>query len=620
MCGIVGFAGRDAIDTERLRGMSDALTHRGPDDRGEWLAPDRAVGFGHRRLSIIDLSPGGHQPMTDGTGGLHVAFNGEIYNYLELRAELARLGHTFRSASDTEVLLEAYREWGEDFLRRLTGMFAMALYDERKRALYLARDRAGEKPLFLWQTARRVTFASELKAILSLPDAPRTLDRTALEQYLAWGYVPGESCILEGIRKLAPGSVMRVDVDSGATRTWRYWDLPVYSGNGAKPRAEELVERLDALLLESVRKQLIADVPVGILLSGGIDSSLVTAMAARISPKPVKTFTVSFPGHPQFDESPYARMVAEHFGTEHTELATPAAPVELMRELARQYDEPIADSSMVPTFLVSRLIRRHATVALGGDGGDELFAGYPSYTFATRFDLVRSLVPRFAHGGVASAVQRLPVTFRGRNALLALGDQGFESLARVNVYFGPAWRRKLLAFDGAGDPRAERERAALAAGATTMLQAAQRIDFRSYMVDDILVKVDRASMLTSLEVRAPFLDHSVIEFAFGRVPDRLKANLRERKILLRRLAAKLLPPQLDLQRKQGFAIPLSAWLTGEWGRFLRDVLESADPSIFRREAIDELFAGHEKSGDQAHRLFALAIFELWRREYGISLE
>jgi asparagine synthase (glutamine-hydrolysing) len=224
------------------------------------------------------------------------------------------------------------------------------------------------------------------------------------------------------------------------------------------------------------------------------------------------------------------------------------------------------------------------------------------------------------HGRVASAVQRLPVTFRGRNALLALGEQGFDSFARINVYFSPEWRRKLLAFDGGGDPRAERERIALAAGATTMLQAAQRIDFRSYMVDDILVKVDRASMLTSLEVRAPFLDHNVIEFAFGSVPDRLKANLRERKILLRRLAAKLLPSQLDLKRKQGFAIPLSAWLTGEWGTFLRDVLQSADPAIFRREAIDDLFAGHAKWGNQAHRLFALAIFELWRREYGITLE
>ena len=616
MCGIVGYAGQHPIDKDTLLAMTMKLSHRGPDDSGLWISDDRAVGLSHRRLSIIDLSAAGRQPMIDRTGRLQIAFNGEIYNYLELRTELEALGHVFRTATDTEVILEAYNRWGEDFLSHIGGMFAMALYDESKRRLWLARDRAGEKPLFVWQKNGRVTFASELKAILLLPDAPRRIDRAALEQYLAWGYVPGDMCILEGVRKLPAGSAMTIDVDSGATRTWRYWDLPPFTPNGSS--ADELVEKLDTLLLNAVRKQLVADVPVGILLSGGVDSSVVTAMAARVSSRPVMTFTISFPGFGSFDEAEYARLVARHFGTHHTELPAPTADLDLLPLLARQYDEPIADSSMIPTYLVSRLIRQHATVALGGDGGDELFGGYPTYVWTMRMQSVQKFLPSFVRTGSANMARRLPLTFRGRNLLLGVGENGFSALSRLNLYFGEEWRNRLLARHGGATSEPEHYRMSLTYGAQTMLQAAQRIDFRSYMVDDILVKVDRASMLTSLEVRAPFLNFRVAEFAFGSVPDELKVNARgQKKILLRRLAARLLPKELDLKRKQGFSIPLTQWLTGSWGDFMREALLGSE--IFDAKAVEDLFAAQKASGNHSQRIFALTIFELWRREYGISL-
>jgi asparagine synthase (glutamine-hydrolysing) len=619
MCGIVGFAGRDRIEPTQLVTMRDTMTHRGPDDLGLWTTNDGTVSLAQRRLAIIDLSAGGHQPMADSTGELHVAFNGEIYNFLEVRQELESRGHSFRSASDTEVILEAYKEWGEAFLEKLGGMFAMALYDASKRALYLARDRAGEKPLFLWQTPRRLVFASELKALFAYPEFPRRLDPAGMEHYLAFGYVPRDLCLVAGVRKLLPGCALRYDVDSGETKSWRYWELPEQDANAGVRSAEDLTDELYDLLRGAVRRQLIADVPVGILLSGGIDSSLVTAVAASVSSQPVKTFTISFPGHAAEDESPHARIVARHFGTEHVELPAEEASLELLPRLARQYDEPIADSSAIPTFLVSRAIREHATVALGGDGGDELFGGYPLYVWISRIARAQSLIPSPLRNAIGRAARALPVGTRGRNYAVALGSSRFETLSRTSLFFDEEWRRELLLSREACHPTPEELRIALTAGARSLLQAMQRVDFRSYMVDDILVKVDRASMLASLETRAPFLDPAVIEFAFGKVPDRLKTTGNDRKILLRRLAARLLPPDLDLRRKQGFAIPLGAWFAGEWGPMMRDVLAEADPRIFRPAAIADLFLRQTRSGNQLPRLYALTMFELWRREYGVSV-
>ncbi|MFL6245834.1 MAG: asparagine synthase (glutamine-hydrolyzing) [Thermoanaerobaculia bacterium] len=619
MCGIVGFAGRDRIEPDRIALMRDTMTHRGPDDLGLWTSGDGTVSLAQRRLAIIDLSPGGHQPMANADGDVHVTFNGEIYNYLEVREELVSRGHSFRSASDTEVILAAYREWGEGFLAKLGGMYAMALYDATKRALYLARDRAGEKPLFVWETPNRIVFASELKALFAYPEFPRRLDAAAVEHYLAFGYVPRDLCIIHGVRKLLPGCALRYDIDTGRTHDWRYWDLPEQDSRANERSAEDLADELHELLRGAVRRQLIADVPVGILLSGGIDSSLVTAMAASVSSQPVKTFTISFPGHAAQDEAPYARIVARHFGTDHKELPAEEASLEILPRLVRQFDEPIADSSAIPTYLVSRAIREHATVALGGDGGDELFGGYPQYIWGTRIARAQSLIPSPLRAVIRRAAKSMSVGTRGRNYAVALGSTRFQTLSRTSLFFDEEWRRAMLVGGNGAHPTPEELRVELTAGARSMLQGMQRIDFRSYMVDDILVKVDRASMLASLETRAPFLDPAVIEFAFARVPDRLKTTFNQRKILLRTLAARLLPSELDLHRKQGFTIPLSAWFAGEWGPMMRDVLAQADPRLFRPAAIADLFARQGKTGNQLHRIYALTVFEMWRREYDIAI-
>lgn len=621
MCGIVGVAAVAAwTDRPPLAAMRDAMRHRGPDDEGEWWSPDGRVGLGFRRLSIIDLSPAGHQPMVTGDGELALVFNGEIYNFAELREELVGRGHLFRSRSDTEVILEAYRAWGTACVARLRGMFALALYDVRRGRLLLARDRAGEKPLFYALAGGRLRFASELKALFADAAVPRVMDASALDAYLAFGYVPGEACLLDGVAKLAAGSQATFDLGTGRLETSRYWALP---GPPARGPVDEtaLEEELELLLETSVREQLVADVPVGVLLSGGVDSSLVVAMAARASSTPVRTFTITFPGHGSFNEGPYARLVAEHFGTDHYELIAEPATLDLLPALVHQYDEPIADSSMLPTFLVSRLVRSHCTVALGGDGGDELFGGYTLYQVAMAQQALRRWIPGLLRQAVGKAGGWLPVGLLGRTYLQTLALDPLEAVARTGLYFDRPTRTAVcpLVRGLALSARGESYRVHSAAGVDTTLQRLTRADFSSYLCDDILVKVDRASMLSSLEVRAPFLDQRIIEFAFGRVPDDLRTTLRGRKILLRRLARRLLPPALDINRKQGFSIPLAAWFRGDWGRYLREVLRGAPPELLNGVAVDRLFSGQRRGLNNGQRLFALAMLELWRREYGIEV-
>ncbi len=623
MCGIVGVVSASPTANAGLvTRMRDTMTHRGPDDAGFWSSPDGRVMLAQRRLAIIDLSPGGHQPMTDPATGAAVTFNGEIYNFLELRAELGKRGHSFRTSSDTEVLLASYREWGRDFLAHLNGMFAFGLYDPRDGTLLLARDRAGEKPLFYREANGGISFASELKALLENPSVSRVLDLEAFAFFMASGYVPWDRCILAGFRKLPQGHALLFDLGTAHSRTWPYWSLPEpYAG--AAPDSRELEAELENLLLDSVRLRLIADVPVGILLSGGIDSSLVTAMAARVSSRPVRTFNISFPGHAEFDEAPYARLVASHFGAEHTELAAEPATIDLLPTLARQYDEPIGDSSMLPTYLVSRLIRQHATVALGGDGGDELFAGYLHYDWLERHERLRRALPAPARRAAAALAAALPVGVRGRNYAIGLSRDVRWTIAHINVFFDRRSRIRLLARPLQESFRRvalvpEEWRMALCGPAASPLQQATAVDFRTFMVDDILVKVDRASMLTSLEVRAPFLDPRVIEFAFGRVPDTLRSAGGEKKILPRRLAARLLPRQMDLSRKQGFGVPLAAWFRGDFGALVSDVLGRGDPTLFDVNAIRRLIRSQRQGLVNSHRLFALTMFELWRREYRVT--
>lgn len=615
MCGIIGIASQIPI---AARGWLDAgctaMAHRGPDDSGSWWSASGNVGLAQRRLAIIDLSPGGHQPMHHEGNRLSIVFNGEIYNYLDLRDELKAKGHRFVTQSDTEVVLAAYSEWGTDCLAHLNGMFAIALYDDSKKTLFLARDRAGEKPLFYSPTGSEIRFASELKGLMADPRFGRTIDPKALDCYLMMGYVPGDACILQGVRKLPPAHALTFSIADGEAKVWRYWSMPPAPAVD-RHDDEALVEELEALLANSVSRQLVADVPVGILLSGGVDSSLVTAMAARASSR-VKTFTVGLEGHESYDESRFARLVASHFGTQHIELQAGDTNPDILNLLARQYDEPIFDSSMIPTFLVSRLVRQHCTVALGGDGADEMFGGYEQHrrllVLQSMFEKIPLAVRRLA---ATTGEALLPTGFRGRNWLAALGDDYATELPRVTSHFAAAERRALLG--NKWQTPAEKIRNARVPLAPDLLQRGTRMDFENYLPEDILVKVDRASMLASLEMRAPFLDFRIAEFAFGKVPSRLKTSPTERKVLLKRLCKKVLPPEFNADRKQGFSLPLPAWLkAGPWRDFIAGVLMDRG-SMFDKRTVQALIDGHGGRRNNSERLFGLAVFELWRRAYKI---
>ena len=623
MCGIVGYASsRKGNRPSALEIPRDTLRHRGPDSSGLWTSDDGRVALGFRRLAIIDLSELGSQPMEGAQGRLHIVFNGEIYNYRELRERLIKKGHHFRSQSDTEVILAAYEEWGTDAIEHLNGMFAFALHDARENIVFVARDRAGEKPLFFRHENGVLQFASELKALLSDSSAPRKLDMDSLDEYLAYGYVPGRGCILQGYRKLEAAHAMVYDLSYDRCMFWRYWDLPESPPSDEDVRPETLVENLEFLLSDAVSRQMVADVPVGILLSGGLDSSLVTAFASRRSSSAVNTFTVTFPGHREHDEGPFARMVAAEFGTRHTELPAEPANVDLLPMLARQFDEPIGDSAIVPTYMVSALIRQFATVALGGDGGDELFGGYPHYSDLIRRNPIRKRMPRVLRSALAiGAARGLPLGTTGRNHLIGFAGPTGNSIAHINMYFDSWTRSRLVQRDAAAASEFSPEmgRQSIFSPSQSLLRQAMEADFRTTLTDGYLVKVDRAAMCASLETRAPFLDYRIIEFAFGRVPDKLKVDKANRKILPRMLGERILPKALDLRRKQGFTMPLKDWFQKGWGEYMESILREADPRLFDGRVISELLAGQRAGRANIQRLFALTMFELWRREYRIEI-
>lgn len=617
MCGFVGVASTRPIDDrDWLPAGCDAIAHRGPDDSGIFWSSDGRIGLGFRRLAIVDLSPAGHQPMLHAGGKTVLTFNGEIYNYNALRDELIELGHNFASTGDSEVLLAAYIQWGADCVERLEGMFAFAIADLERNLVLLARDRVGEKPLFYHLADGVLHFGSELKAMLANDSLPRRIDPKALDCLLGLGHIPGESCILSGFSKLPPGQALTFSLTSGDLHRWQYWVLPPLDSVSYLADATELTQELESLLEASIKRQLAADVPVGVLLSGGLDSSLVVALAARHTSK-LRTFTIGFPGAGAYDERGHARTVAEHFATEHIELeATPSA-IDIIPDLSRQFDEPILDSSMIPTLLVSRLVRPHCTVALGGDGGDELFGGYEQYSHLQRSHTALS-VPLALRSAAAYAAERLmPVGTRGRNYIRNLAYNPTRELPTRGHYFDPTTRRRILGSDWKLE--AERVHLERTPIEEDIVQRATRMDFANYLPEDVLVKVDRASMLSSIEMRAPMLDKHLVEFAFSKVPSHLKATTHERKILLRRLAERVLPDNFDRTRKQGFSVPMATWLAEPpFKAMMGDVLLDGK-SMFDRKAVEGMLAGQARGRSNAERLFGLLQIELWRRHYGVSL-
>jgi asparagine synthase (glutamine-hydrolysing) len=619
ICGLVSLRG-EVVDPAVLDEMNATLVHRGPDSAGTYV--DGPVGLAARRLAIIDLE-GGDQPIGNEDGSVQVVQNGEIYNYRELRAGLEANGHRFTTRSDTEVLVHLYEERGPRFVEVLRGMFAIALWDGRARRLVLARDRFGIKPLYYRDAGGTLSFASELTALRRQPGFASEIDLDALHAFLAFNFVPAPLSIFRGVRKLPPGHLLAWE-EGGSPRLERYArPAPVAAADVRRDGEEELAEELRARLRDSVRAHLIADVPVGVLLSGGIDSAALAALAAQESSAPVSTFTIGFE-EGGFDERDRARLVAERYGTDHHELLLRPNAVELLPAVAAAFDEPFADSSAIPTYLVSKLARTHVKVALSGEGGDELFGGYHTYVA----DL---LAPRV--GPLASALRPLAERLPSRTQKAVGFDYMAKRFARAahlpalerhhgwKEIFAPEARAALLA-DGraqASDPvDLLRARYAETVGAEPVARLMD-VDLGIPLVDDLLAKTDRASMAHSLEARVPFLDPLVASFALA-LPTRHKVRGLSKKRLLRRAVTPLLPDELVLGRKRGFSIPAAAWLRGELAPFARAVLAPGElrrQGFFDPDAVGGLLDAHLSGReDLSRQLWGLLAFSLWLQRSG----
>ena len=626
MCGIVGnvLARADRTpDPVVLKRMNDRLTHRGPDDEGFFI--QGPAGLAMRRLKIIDLATG-HQPMSGEDRRVWVVFNGEIYNYRELTQLLAARGHVFATRSDTEVIVHGWEERGLGVLAELEGMFAFAIWDEPTRTLVLARDRLGIKPLYYAALADQIVFASELKALVEHPAVDRALDLTALSRYLAHEYVPAPHAILRSVRKLPAGHWLTYT--EGRLKVEPYWDL-AFRQRGTVTEAEAL-EELRTTLDVSVRRHLISDVPLGVFLSGGIDSSAVAAFAARHAPGRLKTFSIGFED-PSFDESAHARRVAKALDTDHhEEILDPRAALDLVAGLPDLLDEPLGDASLIPTYLLSRFTRRTVTVALSGDGGDELFAGYPTYQ-AHRLARAFELVPRWVRRGlIRPAVEALPVSlsnlsldFRLKRFVEGMDYRGVERHALWMGSFTPADQRELFTPEALArmeSPPSYDAFHEIAAHATSAegLERMLYLDLKGYLGEGVLTKVDRASMACSLEVRVPLLDRRVVELAAS-FPMSLKLRGLTTKYALKRAVREVLPREILERPKKGFGIPLGHWFRGALRPLVR---EACGPDVIRRgglfrpDVVERLLAEHE-GGRRDHRkkLYTLLAFQLWAQRY-----
>ena len=621
MCGIAGVvsATRESNITEAVvREMCDQIIHRGPDDEG--ILVQDGVGLGMRRLSVIDLS-GGHQPVFNEDRSAWIVYNGEIYNFPELRPELEKRGHRFYTKCDTEVIIHLYEEMGADCVQKLRGMFALAIYDKTKRKLILARDRLGKKPLHYALVKDKLYFASEIKSILAVAPQLAEVNSQGLLEYLYFGYVPDPITAFTGIQKLPPGHLL--EFENGKIAIRQYWDLPQYNTHTPKSE-EECLEELEARLLEATRIRLISDVPLGAFLSGGTDSSTIVALMARASSGPVKTFSIGFT-RDDFNESKYARIVAQKFGTEHHEMILEPDVVQTVEHLTSTLEEPFGDSSMLPTYYVSQMARKHVTVALSGDGGDEVFAGYDRYRIHSDrriFERVPESARRFFRDRL---FQLLPRTMKGRkfsyNVSLPWRERYVDGLS-----FVPAFERDtpLLSDDfrevlrRSDDPQNVLMRYFAKAPAQDPVSELLYVDTKTYMVGDILTKVDRMSMLNSLEVRVPILDHQFVEWVTG-LPPEWKLRGSKQKYILRKLAERVGVPREALDRpKQGFALPLVHWMRNELKETLMILLEprALQRGYFEAAGVRKLMNDHLYGGRVfTSRIWRLLMFELWHRNF-----
>ena len=620
ICGIFEFERRENISQDLVRRMTDTIVHRGPDDEGIYVGP--GIGLGFRRLSIIDVA-GGHQPISNEDGRIWVMLNGEIYNYPELRQQLIDRGHKFATRSDTESIVHLYEEYGEDCFRRLRGMFAIALWDARERKLILARDRVGKKPLYYSADRNQILFGSELKCLLATDGFSRTLDPQALSDYFSFGYIPAPKTIYRSARKLNPGHYLVASVEG--VKEVPYWNL---SFAQVENRAEEeWCEMLRGALCDATRVRLMSDVPLGAFLSGGVDSSSVVAMMSHLMNRAVTTCSIGFEEE-KYNEAGFAREIAKRFQTDHHEQVIHPKAVEILKKLVWHYDEPFADSSAIPTYYVSWVARQFVTVALGGDGGDESLAGYRRYYFDQMENQLRRMVPAGLRSSVFGPLGRAypplawaPRMFRAKATFQSLSRSPLEGYFNSISIFRPDEKPRLLSRDfqdslGGYESIGVLQHHYDRAGTEDALSRIQYVDIKTYLPDDILTKVDRASMAVSLEVRAPLLDHQLMELT-AKIPSSLKLRGTTGKYIFKKAMAGVLPPEILHRRKQGFAVPLAHWFRHELRDVAHDAVFPRDDGILNKPFLKKIWDEHQRGTyDRSSHLWAVLMYRQWSETFG----
>lgn len=610
MCGILGFVTKNKCDLSTwLTSAIDSLKHRGPDDQGQWINKELNIGMGHTRLSIFDLSSSGRQPMSSFSERFIITFNGEIYNFIEIRKKLINLGIKFKSDTDTEVFVNAFEIWGEKCLSMFIGMFAAAIFDNKLKKLYLLRDIAGEKPLYFFKSEDVFLFSSELQALFKCPLVDKKISIFNLTHYFHYRVSPSSNTLIENIHKVNPGSILEINTDNLSLKSNYFYKLPDNSESINLDQQEQENE-LEKLLLSSVENQLRADVPVAVLLSGGVDSSLIASFAAQKLNK-VSTFTVSFPNNPQHDESAHAKKISNYLGTNHEVVNAQSPSIDLLQKLVSTYDDPIADSSMIPTFMISEVISKQFKVALGGDGADELFGGYHLYSRLPKILNLNKLTPNFVGELIKDICNFLPYGVKGINYLTLLSTDLYENptAPRFSINKNNSYKLINKSFQNKYQNRISNQNFSF------ISDLAMRYDFQNYLPGDILIKVDRASMAHGLEIRSPFLDRRVVDFAFGKLSLDAKVSGNQKKIILKNILKRRIPINFNYYRKQGFSVPMNKWLKkgSAFRSFFYDIL--TNPKILHKKEVNKYLKAQNMGLQNGENIFMLAMFEHWSNKY-----